>query len=162
MQNSRAAAFGESHDVDHADRRGLDRLDWVELIRLRRCGAREVEDSIGFDIQRMHDVMSNQLKPWMADQMANVVLRPGEEVVDANDFVTPFNQSIAKMTSKKPSATGYQYCRHDHSLCDINEKEEPNARISDVAPLPVTLEDETPRCDRLSQHRQVTNGKSCR
>ena len=39
MQHSRAAAFSETHDVDHTQRRRFDRLDWVddvEAVNLNR------------------------------------------------------------------------------------------------------------------------------
>ena len=105
MQHSRSTTLGETHDVDHPHRGRLNRFDGVVLVRFGRGRTRQIEDPIGFDIQRMYEIVANQLKARMPDQMPDVLFGARKEVVDADHIIATFNQSIAEMTSQKPSAT---------------------------------------------------------
>jgi hypothetical protein len=53
----------------------------------------------------MYDIVANQLKPRMPDQVPDVLFGPRKEVVDADYIIAAFDQAIAQMTSQKPSAT---------------------------------------------------------
>ncbi len=50
--------------------------------------------------------MSNQFEVRLTEKMSHIHFLACKEVVQANDVVTFFDQSLAKMRSKKPSSTG--------------------------------------------------------
>ena len=119
MQQPGAAAFGQPQHVDHADGRRLDRLDRIVLIGDGRRRAGEVVDLIGFEIQRMHDVVPNDLEVRIVHQMSDVGLPPGEEVVDADDVVAPLEQSLTQMAAEKPGSAGHENGCHECVLSGV-------------------------------------------
>lgn len=60
----------------------------------------------------MHDVVSNDLETGMIHQVLNVASLSREEVIKANDFLAPFNQSVAQMAPKESRTASDQYRRH--------------------------------------------------
>jgi hypothetical protein len=56
------------------------------LVVHRRCGAREVVDLVHFKEDGNDDIMADELKVWLANQVRDVILAAGEEVVEADDL----------------------------------------------------------------------------
>ena len=109
MQYPGSAAFGNAQHIHHADRRSFDGFDRIVLVSLGGCGTSQVVNLIGFDEQRPYDVVTNQLKPRMADKMADVLLRSGKEIIDADNILSHVDQPVAQVTPQKAGASGNQY-----------------------------------------------------
>jgi hypothetical protein len=112
MENPSRTSFGKSHDIHNADGRCLDGFDGVVLIGDRRGGAGQIINLIRFHIERMNNVVSNQFKSGMTDQMANIVFATCEKIIDADDFISTFDQSVAQVTSKKSGTACHQNSFH--------------------------------------------------
>ena len=89
----------------HAGLRGLDR---VVLIVDRRRGAGEIVDLVDLHIERKRHVVAHQLEMRVVEQVLDVALGAGEEVVDAQDVMTLCDQTIAQVAAEKAGATGHQ------------------------------------------------------
>lgn len=75
--------FGEAEHVDGAVDRGLGGLHRIMLVVNRRGRAGEIIDFIDLDIERKGDVVADQLKSGIAQEMADIRLGAGEKIVDA-------------------------------------------------------------------------------
>ena len=76
------------------------------LVVDRRGRAGEIVDLVDLDVERERDIVAHQLEARMGQQMLDVVLAAGEEVVDADDVVAFRNQAIAKVRTEEPGAAG--------------------------------------------------------
>ena len=83
LKDFRVHALGEPEHVDRAVHARLRRLHRIVLVMDRRSGAREVVDLVDFHVERKGHVMTHQLEVRAVEQMRDVVLRAGVEVVDA-------------------------------------------------------------------------------
>ena len=59
-----------------------------------RRGACQVPDLVDFDVERKADVVTEELELRVEVQVVSICLRPGEEIIDADDFMTVFKQPI--------------------------------------------------------------------
>ena len=65
---------------------------------MARCGrTSQVVDLIDFQPERMDDVVPDQLEVRPGEQMADIGLLTGEEIVEADDVVPLGNRPFAKM-----------------------------------------------------------------
>ena len=101
-----AASLGQAKNVDHADGGGLDGFDGVVLVRLGGGGAGQIVDLVGLDIDRVDNVVADQFEPRVTEKVADIVLVSSEEVVEADDFVTAFDEAIAEMRTEKSGSAG--------------------------------------------------------
>ena len=53
--------------------------------------------------------MAHRLEPGMAEEMGDVVLAPGEVVVDAEHVVAARDQAVAEMRAEEAGAPGHQH-----------------------------------------------------
>ncbi len=53
--------------------------------------------------------MAHQLKERVLKQMEDVSLRPGVEVIDAEDILTFFQKTLAEVRPDKPRPAGHQH-----------------------------------------------------
>jgi hypothetical protein len=60
-------------------------------------------------LYRTDGVMTNKLKPTVVEQMIDVALRAGEEIIDANDVRAACEQAITEMRAEEASTPGNQY-----------------------------------------------------
>jgi hypothetical protein len=49
------------------------------------------------DLNRLADIVLNELKSWPIQQMADVFTMSGDEVIERNDLVPVFHEPIADM-----------------------------------------------------------------
>src|SRR6267154_82547 len=66
---------------------------------------------VDLDIQRKRNVVPDQLETRVRQKMGNVVLRPREEVVRAQDVASRGKQPFAQVRSQKTRPPG-----HEHAL----------------------------------------------
>jgi hypothetical protein len=59
--------------------------------------ASQVVDLVNFDVKGKGDVVPNEFKVRISEQVGNVVTRSGEEIIHAQHVVPLSNQSLAKM-----------------------------------------------------------------
>lgn len=73
-----------------------------------RCRASEVVDLIDLEFEWLGDVVADELKIRVIEQVHDIAFAAREEVVEADDFVTFVEKSLAKMRTKESGATGDQ------------------------------------------------------
>ena len=56
----------------------------------------------------MSDVVAQELKTFVIEEMLDIAPRPGEEVVDAKDLLPPRKELLAQMRAQKSRTTGNQ------------------------------------------------------
>jgi hypothetical protein len=72
---------------------------------------------IDFDVERERDIVTNQLKPMVIEQMIDVAPRAGEEVIDAYDDSAIRQQPLAEVRTEEASPPGNHYpCFKMHVL----------------------------------------------
>ena len=103
LQNASAAAFGDAEHVDRSQHTRLHRFDRVVLVVSRRSGARHVVDLIDFEKDRQRDVVTNQFKIRLVQQVSHIGLLARKEIVQANDVVALLDQTFAEVGTKKPA-----------------------------------------------------------
>ena len=69
-------------------------------------GAGQVVDLVDLDIQRKGDVVAHELEAGVVEQVGDVVLGAGEEVVDAEHVVALGQQAVAQVAAQKAGAAG--------------------------------------------------------
>jgi len=62
-------------------------LNRVALVVNGRGRRGQVIDGINFDIKRESNVVPDELKMWVVNQMRDIALRPSEKVVNGNHFM---------------------------------------------------------------------------
>lgn len=62
-----------------------------------RGRAREIVDAVHLELERIDDVVADQLKSLVSDEMLNIGLSTGEEVVQANHVVSLLDETFAKV-----------------------------------------------------------------
>ena len=96
----------EAEAIDGAHHRGLCRLDRIELVVRRGSWASQIVDLVDLDLERINDIMPDQLKPGIVHQMLDVRFAAGKKVIQADHIVIRSDQPLAKMGAKKPGSTG--------------------------------------------------------
>ena len=91
------ATFCHPQQIDRAYYAGLHCLDRVVLIVSRGSRTSQVVDFVDFQVQRMNNVVANQLEIGLSEQMNNVGLLAGKEVVDTDDVMPFVHQAFTQM-----------------------------------------------------------------
>ena len=73
--------LGEAEHVDGADDASLGGLHRILLVVDRRRRASQIEDLVDLDEKRVGDVVAQELKPLMVEQVRDVMPSPGEKIV---------------------------------------------------------------------------------
>lgn len=74
----------------------------------RRARAGKIVDLIDVNSQRMHDVVMQELKIVMIEEMKDPLSISCAKVIDTQNFMPAIDKSIAKETADKAGATRYQ------------------------------------------------------
>ncbi len=72
----------------------------------RRGGAGEVVDLVHVQPQGLRDIVPHQFEIGHAQQVRNVRLLAGKEIVQADDVVSGLNEALAKMRAQEAGAAG--------------------------------------------------------
>jgi hypothetical protein len=71
------------------------------LVVYRAGWARKVPDLVDFYEERKRHIVPEKLEPGVSDQVSDVSLLPGEQIVHAQDIVARLQKAIAKMRAQK-------------------------------------------------------------
>ena len=108
LQHLRPASLGHAQHVDRPHHRGLHGLDGVVLVMARRGGTGQIVDLVDLQEDRQRNVVADQLEVGAAEQVGDVRLLAGEEVVQADDVVPALEQPLAEMGAEKAGPAGDQ------------------------------------------------------
>ena len=108
LEDLRLDPLGQAQHVDGAVDACLGGLDGIELVVDGRGRAGQVIDLIHLDVQGEGNVVAHQLEMGVIEERNDVVLGPGEEVVDAQNVAAVIHQSFAQMRADKTGAAGHQ------------------------------------------------------
>jgi hypothetical protein len=108
LKDARLDPFCQPQAVDGTHDGRLGRLDGVELVVRRRGGAGQIVNLIHLELEGIDDVVPYQLESGVIQEVRNVGLPSGEEIIEANDFMPLRQQPIAEMGTQKPGAAGDQ------------------------------------------------------
>lgn len=106
MENAGAGPFREAEAMHRTEHGGLGGFDRVVLVMRRRGRTSEVENLIHLEHERLCDVVSNQLKMRIIDQMQHIALPAGKIIIHANDIVAVFDETIAEMGAEESGTAG--------------------------------------------------------
>src|SRR5258707_1687622 len=109
QQDPGAYPLGQPEHVNGSVHARLGGLDWVALIEDGRRRAGEVIDLVDLDVQGKGDVVADQLKPRMTEEVDQVVPRARVEVVHDQAVVALLEQPPGQVRPEETRATGNQY-----------------------------------------------------
>ena len=72
----------------------------------RRCRTRQIVNLIDFHLERIDDIVPDQLKLRVLEEVSNILPSTGEEIVETQDLVALINQPITQMRAEKARAAG--------------------------------------------------------
>ena len=101
LENLCFHAFGKPQHVDRAVHARFGRLHWVMLVVNGRCRARQIVNLVDLHIVREGDVMANEFKVFVADEMFDIHPSSGEEIIEAEDAGILRRQVFAQMRTEK-------------------------------------------------------------
>jgi hypothetical protein len=78
----------------------------IVLVVDRGGGARQIVDFIHFYIERKAHVVAHELEAGMREQVLDISLRAGEEIVYAEHFIAASEQAIDQMRANESRTTG--------------------------------------------------------
>src|SRR5690606_14908255 len=108
LQDRNSQTLRETEEIDRAVHADLGRLHGVVLVVNRRRRASQVVDLVDLDVERKGHVVAHDLEVGVAEQMRDVALRAGIEVVHANDFVAVREQPVAQVGTDESGPSGNQ------------------------------------------------------
>ena len=88
--------------------RRLGRLHRIVLVVDRRGRAGEIVDLVDLDIEREGHVVAHELEARMAEQVLDIALGAGEQVVDAEHLMALAEQPVAQVRAEEAGAAGHQ------------------------------------------------------
>ena len=122
MEDLRLRLEGEFHHVHHADEGGLDRLHGVALVVDRRGRAGEVVDFVELAPERLRHVMEDEGEAAVGQQVVDVRLGAGEEVVEDRHLVAFVEKAFREMRADEAGAAGDErFFNHDANSIRIGE-----------------------------------------
>jgi hypothetical protein len=66
----------------------------------------KIVNLIDFELVGIADIVTNQLKTWMAEQVFDVALSTREEIVQAQHLIAFIEEPFAEMRTEKSGAAG--------------------------------------------------------
>jgi hypothetical protein len=114
LEDARLQPLGEAQHVDGPVHARLRRLHRVVLVVDGRGRAGEVVDLVDLDIERERHVVTQELEVRLADEMGDVALPAGEQIVGADDVVAARDESIAEVRAEEAGAAGDENAPFEH------------------------------------------------
>jgi hypothetical protein len=98
-------ALSEPEHVDRPKNARFGRLHWILLVMNRRCRTRQIENFVNLYEKRMSDVVTQQFKVCVFEKVLDIVPRPCEEIIDAQDLASSAQKSLTKMRAEETGTT---------------------------------------------------------
>jgi hypothetical protein len=111
-KNASLYPLGQAEHVESAHDVCFDCLYGVVLKMDWRGWTGEMVDFIDFDKEWMNDVMTDQFEIRVSQEMADIILASGEEVIDTDDFCSLLEKGFAEMASQEPRSSSDQDAVH--------------------------------------------------
>ena len=108
LQDFRPATLGDPQRVDRPQDRSLHRLDRVVLVMAGGGRAGQVVNLVHLENDRLRHVVPHEIEIRPAQQVGDVRLLAGEEIVQADHVVTLLDQPLAQVRTEKPGTAGDQ------------------------------------------------------
>jgi hypothetical protein len=112
LEDASMEALGQAKHVDRAHHAGLRRLNGVTLIVNRRSRTGEIVDLVDLHIERERHVMAKELEGLMREQLIQVRACTCQEIIDAENFISLFDQPSTEMRPYEPGPTRYEDALH--------------------------------------------------
>jgi hypothetical protein len=106
LEDSGAGALGEAEGVHGPEEGGLGGFDGVELVVRRGGGAGEVVDLVDLELEGVADVVADEFEAFVVEEVLDVALSAGEEVVEADDFVAFVEEAFAEVGTEEAGSAG--------------------------------------------------------
>jgi hypothetical protein len=87
---------------------GLNGSDRIELIIDGRGRVGQVKDLVHFQINRIDNVVADQFEVVTIQEMTDILLGAGEEIIQAEDIVRILQQAFAEVGTEKSGTAGDQ------------------------------------------------------
>ena len=97
LQDARAFDFGELEHVDRSVNIRLDRLDGIVLVMNGRSRTCKIVNEIDIEIDRVADIVFDELERGMVEKQGNIFFVPGEEIIEAENRMPLLQQFFAQM-----------------------------------------------------------------
>ena len=79
----------------------------------RRGGAGEIVDLVDLELERIDHVVAHKLEIRVPQEVGDVELAAGKEVVDRHDIVAVLEEAFAEMGTEKAGAAGDENAHGD-------------------------------------------------
>lgn len=104
LKDLRLGALGQPQHIDRAVHAGLGGLHRIKLVVNRRRWTGQVVDLVHLNIERKGNIVAHELEVRVIEQMGDVVLGAGEEVVQTDDVMSVVQKALAQMRAEKAGA----------------------------------------------------------
>mmetsp|Transcript_14834 Transcript_14834/g.28216 ORF Transcript_14834/g.28216 Transcript_14834/m.28216 type:complete len:312 (+) Transcript_14834:442-1377(+) len=106
-EESGLASLGQTKHVDGTEHVGLDGLDGIVLIENGGSRTGKMVHLVDFQIDRVNDIMANELETGVSDMLVHVGLLPREAVVDTDHLVELILQeAVNEVRANETRTTG--------------------------------------------------------
>ena len=106
LEDSRSYPLGQAQHVDSPHYAGFHRFHGVVLVVNRRGWTREIKDPIDLHENGFHDIMPDQLKVGVVEEVGNIALGAREEIIQRNHLVAFGQQAFAEKGAEEAGASG--------------------------------------------------------
>ena len=116
LKNSGAASFCKTEHVNNTHNRGFHGFNGVVLVVNGGGWASEVVYLVNLSEVFEGNVMANEFKPVVADEVSYVVFRACKEVIEANNIVAVVNEFLGEVRADEPCTACNKNSFQNHTL----------------------------------------------
>lgn len=106
LKNTCLDPLGKAKAVDSTNHGGLHRLDGIILVVRGRSWAGKVIDAINLKLEWVDDIVANEFKAGIPQEVLDIGLATGKEIIEANDFIPLLDEAVTKMGAEKSGSAG--------------------------------------------------------
>jgi len=108
LENTCLHSFCKPQTIDGPEHGGLHRLDGVVLVVRRGRRAGQIINPINLKLKGIDHIVADKFESGISHEMLDVRLATGEKVIQTNDIISLFDESVAEMGAEKPGSSGNQ------------------------------------------------------
>jgi hypothetical protein len=98
----------------------------------RRRRAREIINPVDLELEGIDHIVPDEFESGIANEMLDIRLTTGEEVIQTDDFVPLFYESVAEMGAEESGSAGYENTHRKHTnKTGIEESRAEQERVSE-------------------------------